>query len=276
MGNLFQDAISIYAALRAKKDQEGLNEAEMSEFNRLDKHLTASQEQFTEYTGGGEQLNAPEYVTTPKAVTRDIDFSGQDTPDLTIDAKAYGGRIGAFNGGIQGLMPQQGFMPQPGLMPQQGLNPRMGYANAGEVENFNWGGPDVIEWASAREKGMANDPLLASKIMKLEGEHERDVSEHEGAALFDKAWDLVNRGVAENINHALQMLRGEIDETIDETMFAQGGRIGYDKGTHPLDGVAIEMFGMTFEKLNSLQQIVVNQKLKAEELEPQTAILVLI
>jgi len=148
---------------------------------------------------------------------------------------ADGGRIGAFNGGIQGLMPQQGFMPQPGLMPQQGmpqqgLNPRMGYANAGEVENFNWGGPDMIEWASAREKGMANDPLLASKIMKLEGEHERDVSEHEGAALFDKAWDLVNRGIAKNINHALQMLRGEIDETIDETMFAHGGRIGAQGG----------------------------------------------
>ena len=36
---------------------------------------------------------------------------------------AEGGRIGAFNGGIQGLMPQQGFMPQPGL------DPRMGYAD---------------------------------------------------------------------------------------------------------------------------------------------------
>ena len=41
---------------------------------------------------------------------------------------AQGGRIGAFNGGIQGLMPQQGFMPQQGchqqgwVMPaQQGL-----------------------------------------------------------------------------------------------------------------------------------------------------------
>ena len=57
---------------------------------------------------------------------------------------AQGGRIGAFNGGIQGLMPQQGmpqqgipqqgFMPQAGLMPPQGLNPRMGYALGDEVE----------------------------------------------------------------------------------------------------------------------------------------------
>ena len=37
-----------------------------------------------------------------------------------------------------------------------------------------------------REKGMDEDPLFASRIMKLEAEHERDVAEHEGAALFDK------------------------------------------------------------------------------------------
>jgi len=40
---------------------------------------------------------------------------------------------------------------------------------------------------------------------------------------------------------------------------AQGGRIGYQEGTHPLDGIAMEMFGMTFENLNPLQQIVVSQ-----------------
>jgi len=40
---------------------------------------------------------------------------------------------------------------------------------------------------------------------------------------------------------------------------AQGGRIGYQVGTHPLDGIAMQMFGMTFENLNPLQQIVVTQ-----------------
>jgi hypothetical protein len=147
----FQDAIAVYAALRAKKDQEGLNAAEMSEFNRLNAQLTAGKQEFTEYTGGGEQLKAPEYVTTPKAVTRDIDFSGETTPDLTIEANAQGGRIGAFNGGIQGLIPQQGIpqqgMPQQGFMPQQGLDPRIGYAAQGgrigfaegpNMETLNW------------------------------------------------------------------------------------------------------------------------------------------
>ena len=40
---------------------------------------------------------------------------------------------------------------------------------------------------------------------------------------------------------------------------AHGGRIGYDKGTHPLDQVAMDTFGMPFEELNILQQIVVSQ-----------------
>ena len=48
IGNLATDAIAIYGALRAKKDQEGLNAAEQSEFNRLQAQLTASQEQFTD------------------------------------------------------------------------------------------------------------------------------------------------------------------------------------------------------------------------------------
>ena len=123
--------------------------------------------------------------------------------------KAQGGRIGYNLGGIGAM------------------DPRMGYQNAGEVENFNWGGPDMIEWATAREKGMDADPLFASRIMKLEGEHEQDVAEHEGAALFDKAWDLVNRGIAEDINHALQMLRGEMNQPMGA---AYGGRIGAQKG----------------------------------------------
>ena len=68
---------------------------------------------------------------------------------------AHGGRIGAFNGGIQGLMPQQGmpqqgmpqqgFMPQPGLMPPQGLDPRMGYAAQGGRIGFNSGGETAYE-----------------------------------------------------------------------------------------------------------------------------------
>jgi hypothetical protein len=127
IGTFVQDAIGIYGALRAKKDAEGLNEAEMAEFNRLQAQLTASQEQFTEYTDAGSQLKAPTNVpTTISDVAQFTETTGR--PDMITTAVAQGGRIGAFNGGIQGLMPQQGFMPQPGL------DPRMGYALGEEVE----------------------------------------------------------------------------------------------------------------------------------------------
>jgi len=151
MGNLFQDAISVYAALRAKKEKEGLNAQEMSEFNRLNAQLTGAKTEFDVGTDFGTQLK-PEYKTdiTKSAAYTPIDFSGETTPELIttpIATPAEGGRIGAFNGGIQGLMPQQGMpqqamlqqgMPQPGLMPQQAMPqqgmPRMGY-NRGLVVN---------------------------------------------------------------------------------------------------------------------------------------------
>ena len=99
VGNLVQDAISIYGFLRAKKDQEGLNEAETAEFNRLQAQLTASQEQFTEYTDSGTQLKAPQNV--PQTI-EDVSVFKETTgrPDM-ITTAAQGGRIG-FNSGSQG------------------------------------------------------------------------------------------------------------------------------------------------------------------------------
>ena len=130
--SIVQDAMSIWVGLRAKKEQEGLNAAEMEQFNKLNQQLAAAETEFDVSTDFGAQLTAPDYTTdvadvaayTPKT------FNGQDTPDLTIDAGAEGGRIGAFNGGIQGLMPQQG------------LDPRIG---------FNSGGIDFSEIFSAND-----------------------------------------------------------------------------------------------------------------------------
>jgi hypothetical protein len=130
--NIGKDAMSVWMALRAKKDQEGLNNAEMEQFNKLNQRMEAAQAEFTSNIAGGGVENIPTDVSR---------FTEVDLPDMiTTPTAAQGGRIGAFNGGIQGLMPQQGFIPQPGLMPQQGLmppqglNPRMGYALGDEVE----------------------------------------------------------------------------------------------------------------------------------------------
>ena len=122
--SIVQDAMSIWVGLRAKKEQEGLNAAEMEQFNKLNQQLAAAETEFDVSSDFGAQLK-PEYETdiTKSAAYTPIDFSGSATPDLTTTAVAHGGRIGAFNGGIQGL-------------PQQGLNPRMGYA---------LGSPDIQE-----------------------------------------------------------------------------------------------------------------------------------
>jgi len=250
VGNLFQDAISIYAFLRAKKDAEGLNDAEMSEFNRLNKQLTASQEQFKGYTDEGKQLTAPEYVTTPKAVTRDIDFSGAPTPDLTIEANAQGGRIGAFNGGIQGLMPQQG-------MPQQGLNPRMGYALGDEVEqvtetvetpkNIQMAGTDTppIEMENLQDlldafyeafgRGPTSmDELKRWASQRAQGDQMQDIKGHRaGPDWFTiRVDELMAEGMSEEAaaNQAYEEGPGGM---------AQGGRIGYNMGgiDRPFQGI---------------------------------------
>ena len=96
-----QDAMSVWSFLRAKKDKEGLNAAEMEQFNKLNQQLAAAETEFDIGTDFGKQLTAPEYTTevADVAAYTPIDFSGQSTPDLTLDAKASGGRIGYGIGG---------------------------------------------------------------------------------------------------------------------------------------------------------------------------------
>jgi len=155
--NIAKDAASVWMALRAKKDQEGLNNAEMEQFNKLNQQMEEYKTEFQANIAGGGVQNVPTDVSVFSETTGRPDMITTATP-------AEGGRIGAFNGGIQGLMPQQGFMPQPGL------DPRMGYANAGEVENFNWGGPDVVETANMREEALFNNPIFDRDIQALEKE----------------------------------------------------------------------------------------------------------
>jgi hypothetical protein len=227
--NLFQDAISVYAFLRAKKDAEGLNEAEMSEFNRLNAQLTAGKQEFTEYTGGGEQLKAPEYVTTPQAVTRDIDFSGETTPELITTPRAHGGRIGAFNGGIQGLMPQQ-------AMPQQGLDPRMSY-NLGGIDRpfqgvgalnrmgYQMGSPHGVEMPTFSEG--VNQEFPSNELGAIDTTVQEDVSTT-GGSLQKLVQEIMGLYEDIDIQDAIGLAR-QILEAHPER-FAHGGRIGAQGG----------------------------------------------
>ena len=131
---------------------------------------------------------------------------------ISTELKAQGGRIGYNLGGIGAL------------------NPRMGYAMGGPREeisettdmNMNWGDADTNVF-TAKEKFFDENPLAAKKFMQLDAEHEQDVSEHEGAALFDQAMMMVEKGLARDLSHALQLLRGEMNQPMGA---AQGGRIG--------------------------------------------------
>jgi len=96
---------------------------------------------------------------------------------VVSNSKAQGGRIGAFNGGIQGLMPQQG-MQQQGFMPQPGLDPRMGYAAQGGRIGYNRGrvvnpgGYAGEEWITQKndyDLTDLRDPFVPGRIDK-EGE----------------------------------------------------------------------------------------------------------
>ena len=274
--SIVNDALSVWGALRAKKDQEGLNAAEMEQFNKLNQQLAAAETEFDVSTDFGQQLK-PEYETdiTKSAAYTPITFdaAGATTPDLTIDAKAYGGRIG-FNQGtnfetwlknnnhpaVHDLSWDQysalsklfrsehapgeaqggriGYNMGGIDTPFQGigaLNPRMGYQRGSphgvDIPTFSEGvqqmyesGPagvkdfETINWERESPYGEIENLLKGTRVQE-----ETDA----GAALFDKAWDLVKRGLARDINHALQMLRGEINQPMGA---AYGGRIGAQKG----------------------------------------------
>ena len=165
--SLVNDAMSVWVALRAKKEQEGLNAAEMEQFNKLNQQLSAAETEFDVSTDLGTQLTAPEYTTdvADVAAYKPIDFSGSATPDLTTTAVAEGGRIGYNKGSTwQEFLADKTVRPNPDdkdwrqvyyrWLEQQrtkeaqggrigynfggigALNPRMGYALGEEVEQI--------------------------------------------------------------------------------------------------------------------------------------------
>jgi len=115
-------------------------------------------------------------------------------------------------------------------------------AEGGRI-GYNIAGPVLSEEQNAMVKDMLNKNMDTDTISTLTG----------------VTTDQINM-IIKQIQEAQSGLEqsGALEEIINLNK-AQGGRIGYDKGTHPLDGVAMEMFGMTFENLNPLQQIVVSQ-----------------
>ena len=150
---------------------------------------------------------------------------------------AQGGRIGYNMGGIGAL------------------NPRMGYQNAGEVENFNWGGPDVVETANMREEALFNNPLFDRDIQALEKEQTGEFDEIVRQDLMKRvmkyirdaggSYKVPERSYWEALSKATEAGDEDVIEYLSQSLYgypkrvakqayddmqidmAQGGRIGY-------------------------------------------------
>ena len=192
--SIVNDALSVWGALKAKKDQEGLNEAEMAQFNQLNEQLMSAQTEFAANVGQGPILeNVP---TTIEDVAQFTETTGR--PDMITTAVAEGGRIGYNLGGIT---------EEQNSMVTDMLNKGMDISTISTITNIT---EDQIK-------------MIINQINEAQS-------------------GLEQSGALENLN-----------------LKAHGGRIRYDKGTHPLDQEAMDTFGMPFEELNILQQIVVSQ-----------------
>jgi hypothetical protein len=215
LGNLARDAFSVWGALKAKKDQEGLNEAEMAQFNQLNEQLMSAQTEFAANVGQGPRVeNVP---TTIEDVAQFTETTG--IPTMKTTAVAEGGRIGYNLGGIT---------EEQNSMITDMLNKGMDISTISTITNIT---PEdiqiIINQINEAQKGLEQSGALENLNLKAHG----------GRIRYNM---------------------GGID-TPFQGIGALNPRMGYQEGTHPLDGVAIEMFGMTFENLNPLQQIVVTQ-----------------
>ena len=83
------DVLSVLSFLKTKKDQEGLNNAEMEQFNKLNQQMAAAQAEFTSNIEGGGVTNMPETIEDVASYT-DVTL-----PSMKTTAVAEGGRIGS-------------------------------------------------------------------------------------------------------------------------------------------------------------------------------------
>ena len=269
--NIAGDLGKAWLTVESYKGQKDLNKFEQDKYDRALADIAAGEAEFASNIGA-----SPLEITNMPSETDIASFTDVTLPSMTTTAVAEGGRIG-FNEGtnfqtwlknnnhpaVHDLSWEEysalsklfrsehapgeaeggriGYNMGGIDTPFQGigaLNPRMGYQDAGEVveKTFSEGVPQQFP----------SDALGAI-----------NVNEEQIAIISD----MNNKGMDTSL---ISTISGVDEDTVIRyirTLNAQahGGRIGYQEGTHPLDGVAIEMFGMTFENLNPLQQIVVTQ-----------------
>jgi len=222
-----KDVMATLAFLKGKKDREGLNADEMKVFDELTQRTEAAREEFQANIAGGGVTNMPETIEDVASYT-DVTL-----PTMKTTAVAEGGRIGAFNGGIQGLMPQQGFMPQPGL------DPRMGYALGEVVEDqtsiFNTPSGEVVTDQMQETEGQ-EAKLVGPALIQY-----RNLQKKVKGYVDGIGW--VYGEPTEKEKRMYERLKNMMEEEEIYSMpildAAQGGRIGYNLGgiDRPFQGI---------------------------------------
>ena len=286
--SIVNDAIGVYGFLKAKKDQEGLNKFEMEQFNNLTAQLSEAQAQFDANIGGGP------LVTNVPTTTEDVaSFTDVTLPTMRTTAVAQGGRIGYNMGGIGAMDPRIGYQVGSSDIPgipgvgkamrdmdfptfSEGVKQEFPSNELGVIDTtvqedvLTTGGNQIQNSAMALiQSGTASNSTEA-----LRGAYTLNSIEAQFPGVTNVALKLIEAnqasGVMDAIQQAITIMQGskQIQSNVDSIDFSEflpqenkayGGRIGYDKGTHPLDQVAMDTFGMPFEELNILQQMVVSQ-----------------
>ena len=192
--NISKDALSVWTALKTKKDQEGLNNAEMEQFNKLNQQLMLAQAEFTSNIEGGGVTNMPTDITDVASYT-DVTL-----PAMKTTAVAEGGRIG-YNQG-SGKTYDDWLNYRIKEIAAQRIPVPFELWKKGEIEMAQGG---RIGYSSGTEDGALKktyNKVIQRKIKMLQGMKDSGIE----ISAEDDKW--------------LQEHTGQ----------AQGGRIGYDEG----------------------------------------------
>ena len=205
--NVLKDLASLGGGYVGWQEAKELSEFQKKQYEKQLAEEALNEMWFAQQTDEGAPLKAP---TNVPSTIEDVSVFSEATGIPTMKTAAQGGRIGYNMGGID--TPFQGI---------GALNPRMGYQDAGEVveKTFSEGVPQQFP----------SDALGAI-----------NVNEEQMAVISD----MNNNGMDTSL---ISTISGVEEDTVIRyirTLNAQahGGRIGYQKGTHPLDQVAMDTF----------------------------------
>jgi hypothetical protein len=244
IGEIGKDAMSVYVGLKAKKDQEGLNEHEMAQFNKLNQQLAAAETEFNINVAGG-----PAVTNVPDSITDVASFTDVTLPTMKTTAVAEGGRIGYNLGGIGAMDPRIGYAQ--GMGPHwdvptfsEGVEQMYESGPLGAIEQTNedWFAQNWTPMGPGRlEKDLAGKPhtetmsLISEKVSAnfelLKGMRDRGMIDETltDEELLKTAYKNVKHNYLGQEQEGMPQIK--IQENIQEMpMAAYGGRIGAKEG----------------------------------------------